>query len=175
MDTVGLVGERLPADPRRPAAANDDGVGGMHMYMPWWLYQQQKAGKMPFSRGYHIELGGGRGMPGAGILGGSHTHSGRRLRQEAEARPAQDLRRQCAFRGPRRDDPQREELLRDRPRIAVDQWGIPVLRFHFKWSDDEILQAKHMQDTFQEIIVAAGGKVTSMIGRPRGGRHLARR
>ena len=35
---------------------------------------------------------------------------------------------------------------------TVDQWGIPVLRFHFKWSQDEILQAKHMQETFQEII-----------------------
>jgi choline dehydrogenase-like flavoprotein len=42
--------------------------------------------------------------------------------------------------------------------VTVDQWGIPVLRFHFKWSQDEILQAKHMQDTFKEIITAAGGK-----------------
>ena len=37
---------------------------------------------MPFARGYHIELGGGRGMPGAGIFGGSHNITGRRLRQE---------------------------------------------------------------------------------------------
>jgi choline dehydrogenase-like flavoprotein len=35
---------------------------------------------------------------------------------------------------------------------VVDQWGIPVLRFHFKWSDYEYKQAKHMQDTFEEII-----------------------
>ena len=40
----------------------------------------------------------------------------------------------------------------------VDQWGIPVLRFHFKWSQDEILQAKHMQETFKEIIETAGGR-----------------
>ena len=39
-----------------------------------------------------------------------------------------------------------------------------MLRFHFKWSQDEILQAKHMQDTFKEIITAAGGKVTSTSG-----------
>ncbi|MBV8808636.1 MAG: hypothetical protein JO033_08175 [Acidobacteriaceae bacterium] len=44
---------------------------------------------------------------------------------------------------------------------TVDEWGIPVLRFHFKWSQDEILQAKHMQETFQEIIKAAGGEVLS--------------
>ena len=42
---------------------------------------------------------------------------------------------------------------------VVDQWGIPVLKFHFKWSDDEILMAKHARETFNEIIEAAGGKV----------------
>ena len=50
--------------------------------------------------------------------------------------------------------------------VTVDRWGIPVLRFHFKWSQDEILQAKHMQNTFEELITAAGGKVTSKSGDP---------
>ena len=27
-----------------------------------------------------------------------------------------------------------------------DKWGIPVLRFHWKWSDYEINQAKHMRE-----------------------------
>ncbi len=71
MDTVGsAVGGYLPILEDLPPQ-NEDGVGGMHMYMPWWLYQEQKAGKMPFARGYHIEFGGGRGLPGAGELGGS--------------------------------------------------------------------------------------------------------
>ena len=39
----------------------------------------------------------------------------------------------------------------------VDRWGIPVLRFHWKWSDYEINQAKHMQDTFRAIITEMGG------------------
>ena len=43
---------------------------------------------------------------------------------------------------------------------TVDQWGIPVLRFHFKWSQDEILQARHMQETFKQIIETMGGTVT---------------
>ena len=47
---------------------------------------------------------------------------------------------------------------------TVDQWGIPVLRFNFKWSQDELLQAKHMQETFKEIIETAGGTVTSSAG-----------
>jgi choline dehydrogenase-like flavoprotein len=35
---------------------------------------------------------------------------------------------------------------------VVDKFGIPVLRFHYKWANEEIQQAKHMQDTFQEIM-----------------------
>ena len=40
---------------------------------------------------------------------------------------------------------------------VVDQWGIPVLRFHWKWGDNEIKMAKDMQETFREIVEAAGG------------------
>ena len=39
----------------------------------------------------------------------------------------------------------------------VDKYGIPTLRFHYKWSDQEVKQAKHMQDTFEELIHALGG------------------
>jgi choline dehydrogenase-like flavoprotein len=39
---------------------------------------------------------------------------------------------------------------------VVDTYGIPVLRFHYKWTDQEIKQAKHMQDTFEEILTNAG-------------------
>src|SRR5205823_8531777 len=70
MDTVGsAVGGFLPIMQDLPPQ-NEDGVGGMHMYMPWWQYKEQKANKLPFARGYHIEIGGGRGLPGAGALGG---------------------------------------------------------------------------------------------------------
>ena len=30
----------------------------------------------------------------------------------------------------------------------VDQWGIPVLKFHWQWSDYEIKMVQHMHDTF---------------------------
>ena len=39
---------------------NEDGAGGDHFYSPWWLYKEQKAGKLDFARGYHIEMGGSR-------------------------------------------------------------------------------------------------------------------
>ena len=31
---------------------------------------------------------------------------------------------------------------------VVDQYGIPVLRFHWKWSEHEHKQVRHMHDTF---------------------------
>jgi choline dehydrogenase-like flavoprotein len=40
---------------------------------------------------------------------------------------------------------------------VVDKWGIPVLRFHFKWSDNEYKMAKDMQQTFRSIVETAGG------------------
>ena len=40
---------------------------------------------------------------------------------------------------------------------VVDTYGIPVLRFHAKFSEHEINQAKHMQETFREIIHEMGG------------------
>src|SRR5262249_49582290 len=46
---------------------------------------------------------------------------------------------------------------------VVDQWGIPVLRFHFKWSDHEIRMAKDMQETFRAIVEAAGGTYVTSI------------
>src|SRR5712671_5310708 len=35
---------------------NEDGAGGAHLYMPWWLDNKT----LDFPRGYHIELGGGK-------------------------------------------------------------------------------------------------------------------
>ena len=42
-----------------------------------------------------------------------------------------------------------------------DKWGIPVLRFHWKWSDYEINQVKHMQRSFREILETIGGTVNA--------------
>jgi choline dehydrogenase-like flavoprotein len=40
---------------------------------------------------------------------------------------------------------------------VVDRYGIPVLRFHFKFTEHEYRQARHMQETFREIIHELGG------------------
>jgi choline dehydrogenase-like flavoprotein len=43
---------------------------------------------------------------------------------------------------------------------VVDKYGIPVLRFNTKWSDHEVKQAKHMKDTFREIMHGMGAVIT---------------
>ena len=163
MDTVGSsVDGYLPIMEDLPPR-NEDGVGGMHMYMPWWNYQEQKAGKMPFARGYHIEFGGGRGLPESGemndseeVLGGGYGAGFKKnLRKIYGAG--------IGFAGRGEMIPNADSYCEIDP-VTVDQWGIPVLRFHFKWSQDEILQARHMQETFQQIIEGCGGKVTGKSG-----------
>jgi choline dehydrogenase-like flavoprotein len=44
-----------------------------------------------------------------------------------------------------------------------DKWGIPVLRFHWQWSEHETRQAAHMQKTFAGIIEAMGGRVRGKV------------
>ena len=68
MDTVGArVQGQIPALENVPPH-NADGASGLHMYMPWWLYEEQARGRLDFARGYHIEFGGGRRMPGGGTF-----------------------------------------------------------------------------------------------------------
>ena len=40
---------------------------------------------------------------------------------------------------------------------VVDAYGIPVLRFHARFGDHEVRQARHMQETFRELIHTMGG------------------
>ena len=155
MDTVGSsLSGQIPALENCPPH-NEDGASAMHMYMPWWQYQEQLAGKLDFARGYHIEFHGGRRMPAMGNPvpdshgGGSY---GRKYKEDARRYYGSVL--HFAGRGemiPNEDsycelDPDRK-----------DHWGIPALRFQWKWTEHETRQAAHMQKTFAEIISAMGG------------------
>ena len=54
----------------------------------------------------------------------------------------------------------REDNLCEIDPKTVDKYGIPVLRFNVKWSDYEINQAKHMKETFKEIMHNMGAVIT---------------
>jgi choline dehydrogenase-like flavoprotein len=151
MDTVGSDGGGyFPALERMPAH-NHDGVGGMHMYLPWWKFDR----KNDFLRGYHTEFGGGRGMPGVGDyddLCDEFEGYGSSLKQECKKKYGTFI----GFDGRGEMIPNENCYCEIDPAV-VDRWGIPVLRFHWKWSDNEIKMAKDMQETYRQIVEAAGG------------------
>ena len=158
-DVTGFVPSLMDLPPH-----NEDGVGGMHLYMPWWNYQEQQRHELPFSRGYHIELGGGRrGMPMPGVLSGSEQllggGYGEKLKQDCRKLYGSLIR----LHGRGEMIPNAESSC-EIDNAVVDQWGIPVLKFHFKWGQDEILMARHMQETFQDIVKAAGGEIIESSG-----------
>jgi len=139
---------------------NEDGVGGMHVYSPWWLDNK----KLDFGRGYHIEVWGGMGMPNYGFgmgmdgfnefMGMSKGGYGDKLRDDVKRYYGATI----GF-GGRGECIAREDNYCELDPDVVDKWGIPVLRFNYSFSDHELNQAKHMQQTFEQLIDAMGGKV----------------
>ncbi|MGX1930919.1 GMC family oxidoreductase [Flagellimonas sp. 2504JD4-2] len=139
---------------------NEDGVGGMHVYTPWWLENE----KLDFPRGYHIEMWGGLGMPSYGFgfnpnalnqfFGLPVGGYGDGLRKDVKKYYGSVI--GMAGRG---ESVAQESNYCEIDNTKVDEYGIPVLKFHYKWTDHEIKQVKHMQDTFEEIIHNMGGQV----------------
>jgi choline dehydrogenase-like flavoprotein len=137
---------------------NHDGTGSVHVYVPWWKYER----KNDFLRGYHIEVYGGRLMPRVGMFND--------VLQESEGF-GEDLKRACRERfggfvmleGRGEMIPNESSYCEIDPTV-VDRWGIPVLRFHFAWSENDIKMAADMNQTFQEIIKAAGGTPVKSVG-----------
>ena len=161
-DSTGLGVRALIPKMMDMPAHNEDGVGGAHLYMPWWLDNR----KLDFPRGYHIELGGGRRMPMAGFGSGIHAYAGvdglnRPINPGGYGKGLKDEYRRfygatVSFAGRGEMIPNKDSYCELDPRV-VDRWGIPVLRFSFKFSDHELNQARHMQETFRAIIKEMGG------------------
>jgi choline dehydrogenase-like flavoprotein len=145
---------------------NEDGVGGMHVYSPWWLDNK----KLDFPRGYHIEYWGGQGMPAYGFswgvenLNGKYVVKGQKKEAGGYGKSLKEDYR--FFYGAGVGMAGRGEAIATADNYCeidpevVDKYGIPVLRFHAKWSDYEIKQAKHMKETFKEIMHNMGAVIT---------------
>jgi choline dehydrogenase-like flavoprotein len=160
MDTVGSsLSAYFPQLEGRPVY-NEDGAMGLHAYIPFWQYKEQKAGKFNFARGYHMEIGGGFGEPGVGGYGGFDGY-GAGLRGEVRKRY-----------GARFGFTQRGEMIPNAKSFCEidtekkDKYGIPVLKFSFGWSDHELNQVTHFQNAVKEIVDKLGGTITSNIQAP---------
>lgn len=153
-DVAGFIPKMMDQIPH-----NDDGVGGMHVYMPWWVDNR----KLDFPRGYHIEVWGGLGVPSYGFMGGIERYPagggyGKELKDDYRRYYGSTI----GFSGRGEMIPNADSYCEIDPEV-VDRWGIPVLRFHWQWSDHETNQVKHMQETFRALVAEMGGEVFSLM------------
>jgi choline dehydrogenase-like flavoprotein len=136
---------------------NEQGVGGGHIYMPWWIDNKT----LNFPRGYHIEVWGGLGQPSYGFMGGIQRYPpgggyGTQLKNDYRRYYGATV----GFSGRGEMIPNADSYCEIDPTV-VDRFGIPVLRFNWKWSDHEYEQVRHMQETFRALIADMGGEVWS--------------
>lgn len=145
---------------------NEDGVGGMHVYSPWWGDNK----KLDFPRGYHVEYWGGMSQPAYGFGMGTEGMNGQYpvngVQKEAGGYGAslkEDVR---YFYGAgvgmagRGESIPLESNYCEIDSSVVDKYGIPVLKFNVKYTEHEINQAKHMKETFKEIMHEMGAVIT---------------
>ena len=159
-DSTGAYRAAFVPDLMNRKMYNEDGVGGMHVYTPWWLDNK----KLDFPRGYHLEVWGGLGMPSYGF-GFNPNHLNEQLGKKVGG-----------YGNMLRDDVKKfygsivgisgrgesialEQNYCEIDPDVVDEFGIPVLRFHYTWTDHERRQAKHMHQTFEDILQGMGGIV----------------
>jgi len=150
---------------------NEDGVGGNHIYMPWWLDNK----KLDFPRGYHIEVGGGwNSAPSYGFMGGIQRYPsgggyGKALKNDYRRYYGANV----YFAGRGEMVPNDKSYCEIDPSVK-DKYGIPVLRFHWQWTDYEYNQVRHMQQTFRALVEQMGGKVFSEMPQKDKGYGIAR-
>ncbi len=139
---------------------NEDGVGGMHVYAPWWGDNK----KLPFPRGYHLEIWGGMGMPSYGF-GGQFARVQEMLGVKVGGYGNPLLKEVKSMYGAVVGMSARGESVALYDNYCeinpgkVDEWGIPTLRFNYKWTDHERLQAKHANVKIRELLTAMGGEL----------------
>ncbi len=161
MDTVGtsMVGQ-VPALENVPPH-NEEGVSGMHMLTNAvvGVTSDQAAGKrLDFPCAVITSNSvAAAALPSPGMFDGLEDYTGGSYGKKFK----EDARRYYGsfvwFEGRGEMIPNENCFCEIDPDVK-DKWGIPVLRFHWKWDAHETRQAAHMQKTFAQIIESMGGK-----------------
>jgi choline dehydrogenase-like flavoprotein len=136
------------------AIFNEDGAGGGHAYVPrFHNLPGGKGRKAGFMRGYQIQPGSGPGMfPGiAKRLNGFGSGFKSNVRNHYPATVGM-----TAF---GESLPYFDNYCEIDPDGLKDRYGIPQLRFHTKWHDNELKMADAMYDFAEEWFRAGGIEV----------------
>lgn len=142
---------------------NEDGAGGPHAYVPWTLHDQNRKAELGFPGGYHLEFTTGRQMPSINVVNGIESRAGstsvlfgKKLLEEARRFYGCQL----GF-GAQGTMLPNDNCYAELDPEVKDQWGIPVLRFHWKWSEFELNQVRHQQMRIRELLETLGGKISA--------------
>jgi choline dehydrogenase-like flavoprotein len=158
----GSLNCQVPAFESLPLM-NEDGAGGYHVHIPWWLYAEHRAGKLDFPRGYRINFQTGRQLPQlttfAGLEWVTRGSYGPQFKEDARRYYGSFV----SFGAPGEMIPNDDTFCEVDP-VVRDRWGIPVLRFHWAWSDYERRQGNHKRKTLLSLVEALGGKVRGSSG-----------
>lgn len=131
---------------------NDDGAGGGHLYIP--RHTNIKGGrKVSALRGWQYQPGTGSNS-NAGYskrIPGFGPAFKKEIRDRNPARISLAGFGECL--------PNFDNYCEIDPHGLKDRYGIPQLRFHAKWGDNELKMAELMYDTAEELLRAAGAEI----------------
>lgn len=165
MDTPSVsVAAQVPQLENLPAF-HDEGVTLFHVYSPWWLTEQQRAGALGFARGCHIEFWGGRRLTEfddmTAIAALAKPGTGEAL--HAEMRRLYGSIVYLSGRGEM--IPNANSRCELDPEVK-DRFGLPVLRFHWQWGAEELAQMAFMRGTLADVFKDMGANILTDLDRP---------
>ncbi|MEP4146133.1 MAG: GMC family oxidoreductase [Halioglobus sp.] len=156
MDSTGAsFGATVPALKGRPIY-NEDGHTSNHLFIPWWGHETQAKGELDFARGYHFELSTGFKAPGAYFPQKLQGY-GPALKQQAKLDYGSFV--HFSLRG---EMVPNENCYMEIDDKVEDKWGIPVPRFHWQWSQQELNQVAHGLRTAKNILETMGASVDEL-------------
>lgn len=138
-------------------AVNEDGVWIMHALVPWQGYRDKAAGKLGFATEYQVFIDGGRTMPSVGDFTKLPEEQdkplyGLALRQRLRHEYGSSV--SLLANGSMMPNP---DCYCELDSEVKDRWGVPVLRFHWKYGAQDQALARHAVTHLSEVISAMGG------------------
>jgi choline dehydrogenase-like flavoprotein len=137
---------------------NEDGKA-TGIFIPRFQNLDAKSKHAKFIRGYGFECGSATSMfPGMArrLISGFGPEYKKQVRRFYTAPVGMTVRAAMLSRF--------ENHVEIDPNGVVDAWGVPVLKMHVEYSDNEREMAKHAAETSEEILRAAGAEVVSTGG-----------